>query len=41
MKLKNEKEGLQLFCAEKDCIREWWETPFVTPWDENRISSRC
>ena len=37
MKLKNEKEGLQFFCAEKDCIRDWWEKPFVNPWDENRI----
>lgn len=37
MKLKNEKRGLQLFCAEKDCIREWREKPFVNPLDENRI----
>ena len=37
MKLKNEKEALQMFCADKDCIREWWEKPFVNPWDENRI----
>lgn len=37
MKLKNEKRGLQLFCAENDEVREWWEKPFTNPLDENRI----